>query len=56
MLWRKAYIVLLGPFLLASLLITSTGWTAESIIIGVPTSLGFVDGKEGIRSDQMVPQ
>jgi hypothetical protein len=54
--WRKAYIVLLGSILLASLLITSKGWTAESIIIGVPTSLGSVEGKEGIRPDQMVSQ
>jgi branched-chain amino acid transport system substrate-binding protein len=35
------------------LLIASTGWTAESIVIGVPTSLGFLEGREGMRSAQM---
>jgi len=51
--WRKIYADFLGSLLLTSLLITSTGWTAESIIIGVPTSLGFLEGREGMRSVQM---
>lgn len=51
--WRKIYNVLPGSLLLAILLITSTGWTAESIVIGVPTSLGFLEGREGMRSAQM---
>lgn len=49
----KTYAGLLGSLLLASLLITSTGWAAESIIIGVPTSLGFLEGREGLKSVQM---
>jgi len=51
--WRKIYTGFVGSLLLTSLLITSPGWTAESIIIGVPTSLGFLEGREGMRSVQM---
>ena len=51
--WGKIYSLLPGSLLLAVLLITSTGWTKESIIIGVPTSLGFLEGREGMRSLQM---
>jgi branched-chain amino acid transport system substrate-binding protein len=50
---RITYSGLIGSILLVSLLVAPTGWTAESILIGVPTSLGFVEGREGMRSAQL---
>jgi branched-chain amino acid transport system substrate-binding protein len=50
---RTAYSGLMASFLSVFLLVVPSGWTAESILIGVPTSLGFVEGREGIRSAQL---
>jgi branched-chain amino acid transport system substrate-binding protein len=35
------------------LLFTTTGWTAGPIVIGVPTSLGFIEGKECLKAVEM---
>jgi branched-chain amino acid transport system substrate-binding protein len=50
---RIAYSGLIGSLLLVFLLVASTGWTTQSILIGVPTSLGFVEGREGMKSAQL---
>ena len=38
------------------LLVSSTGWAADSITIGVPTSTGFLEGKEGLKAVQMAAE
>jgi branched-chain amino acid transport system substrate-binding protein len=50
---KIVYSGLIGSLLLVFLLVASTGWTTQSILIGVPTSLGFVEGREGMKSAQL---
>jgi branched-chain amino acid transport system substrate-binding protein len=49
--WR-----LLAVTLAMVLLVTSAGWAADSIIIGVPTSTGFLEGKECLKAVQMAAE
>ena len=38
------------------LLVVSAAWAADSITIGVPTSTGFLEGKEGLKAVQLAAE
>ena len=45
------------PITLAILLLLATvGWSADAIILGVPTSTGFLEGKECLKAVQMAAE
>ena len=46
----------LAGLLVAALMVVSIGWAADSITLGVPTSTGFLEGKEGLKAVQMAAE
>jgi branched-chain amino acid transport system substrate-binding protein len=51
--WRgKGFAISLGILLL----FTTTGWTAGPIILGVPTSIGFIEGNESLKAVKMAAE
>ena len=50
---RKRIWKVLSVSLALVLLVGSAGWAADAITIGVPTSTGFLEGKEGLKAVQL---
>jgi branched-chain amino acid transport system substrate-binding protein len=50
---KKRYCGLVAVALGVLLLITTVGWAADAIVLGIPTSTGFLEGKEGLKAVQM---